>query len=109
MNKFDMSGSASLADNKEHLTKDIAFTIEKFAKTVNNPNLVSSLLDINSKYDHFAYEEEKDFDNYPPDTGLVEVVKKLEYQIARLQEQNELLANKHNNVKDNNSVTLQRR
>ncbi len=98
MNKLELSGSAALTENKEHLVKDISLTIEKFAKTINNPHLVSSLLDIESNYHRYEFEEEKEYDGYANDTGLVDVVKKLEYQIARLQEQNDQLANKHNNV-----------
>jgi hypothetical protein len=100
--KLDLNGLTSVTQSKEKLLDELATTMGSYSKTVNNPNLINSLLECNNK----DYSEliEEDYSNredfYKNESMLVEVVKGLEGQIFKLQQQNDELRLKQNDEDD---------
>ena len=88
----------SLNENKENLLEEIKITMEKYLKTINNPSLLNSLLDSENHRNRNDYDECEENNTYLKESNLVDVIRKLEIQINRLQEQNEQLKGRQNNV-----------
>jgi hypothetical protein len=101
--KFDHSKLTSLSESKEAILEELMRTLSQYSKTINNSNLINSLLE--NENSNFI-EVDDDIDDgqddaeafYKNESLLVDVIKKLEHQIKKLEDENIGLANRRNEV-----------
>jgi hypothetical protein len=98
--KLDSSKLNSVNETKESMVSELTQTIEQFSKTVYNPKLINTLLDVQSNTLDVNTQrliEELDItgeDQMKNELSLINNVQKLESQLRKLQDHNNVLIKK---------------